>query len=156
MSDQRKDPVGPVIWVESHLEDDSGLDMDQLRRLAVAALPGCLEAALEGTPLMSLEEVEVALVDDRAIAAVHAQYLDDPSATDVITFDHGEILISVDTAAREALDRGHPLVRELLLYLVHGLLHLGGHDDRAPADRRRMGQLQDQLVARVGGIRDNA
>ena len=147
-------PGCPLLHVESHLADGVGegdgepFDLSALRRLGAAAMPMCLAAAVPGSCLGSLEEVEVAVVDDRAIARLHAEYLDDPSVTDVITFDHGEIVISRDTAEREAAERGLPPLRELLLYIVHGLLHLGGHDDLEPGAREQMTALQERIVDR--------
>ena len=67
--------------------------------------------------------------------------------TDVITFQHGEILMSVETARRQARAHRTSFAHELRLYLVHGLLHLHGFDDDAPAARRRMGAIQEKIVA---------
>lgn len=82
--------------------------------------------------------LSVAFVGDREIARLHAEFLDDPSVTDVITFPGephpgepfaGEICINVDQARRAAREHGHALAAELRLYLVHGWLHLAGFDD---------------------------
>jgi probable rRNA maturation factor len=90
-------------------------------------------------------ELSLVFLTDEALAALHGTFLDDPSATDVITFPAppgsgaaGDICVSVDRAAAEARRRGCPLTEELTLYLVHGWLHLAGHDDLAPALKRRM------------------
>mgnify|MGYP000738786712 CR=1 FL=1 len=71
-----------------------------LRRAVKAAVPGCLAQGKEreDAVLATLEEVEITFVDDAEIARVHGEFLDDPTPTDVITFHHGEILISADTA----------------------------------------------------------
>ncbi len=69
--------------------------------------------------------------------------------TDVITFQHGEIFISVETAQRQAESFATSLEHELRLYLVHGLLHLHGFDDRDPDARRRMHSTQEKIVARA-------
>lgn len=151
MKDHGAESVGaglPALEVESHVED-LGFEVEDLRRLVVAALPHCLAAALPGGVLEGSPEVEVAIVDDPTIGRVHGEYLNDASVTDVITFDHGEILVSWDTARREAIERGLPELRELLLYVVHGLLHLAGHDDLEPVAREAMGRLQEEIVGRV-------
>src|ERR1700745_4182710 len=75
------------------------------------------------------EEILVVLVSDRKISAIHEQFMGIASATDVITFQHGEILISVETAARQAIEYESGLVPELRVYIAHGLLHLAGYDD---------------------------
>lgn len=141
----------PLLHVEWHFTDEDAEtadppELDALRRLGAAAMPLCLAAAGPVSCLRSLDEVEVAVVDDLVIARLHAEYLDDPSVTDVITFDHGEIIINRETARREAAARGLPFLHELLLYIVHGLLHLGGHDDREPAAREQMGVLQERIL----------
>lgn len=124
-------------------------DLDQLRLLAEKARPLCLAAAFPDCPLHDLSELEVTLLSDAEIAVVHGEFLDDPTATDVITFDHGEILISVETAARQALDlgQGQPVEREIALYLVHGLLHLAGWDDHQPEAAATMAQEQERILA---------
>jgi len=101
-------------------------------------------------------ELSVALMDDAALARVHAAFLDDPSPTDVITFPGepgeglaGEICVSVDAALREATRRGHPPERELALYLAHGWLHLAGLDDLDEAGRTAMRTGERELLARA-------
>ena len=98
--------------------------------------------------LSELPVVEIAVVDDEAIAQVHAEFLDDPSETDAITFPYGEILVSCDTAARYAAEHGLPPEEELFRYMVHGLTHLHGYLDYEPADREALFAVQEPLVAR--------
>lgn len=102
-------------------------------------------------PLSQLGEVEVALVDDEASARVHHDFMGIEGATDVITFDHGEIVIGVEVAGRQAVEFGESLERELFRYLVHGLLHLAGHEDESEDDRKRMEQVQEALVGELWG-----
>ncbi len=93
-------------------------------------------------------ELSLAFLTDTALARLHADFLDDPTPTDVITFAGdpahglaGEICLSVDAALRQpgaAPVTGDKLSTELTLYLVHGWLHLAGHDDLAPGPKRRM------------------
>jgi probable rRNA maturation factor len=59
----------------------------------------------------------------------------------------GDVVISVETAARQAKEHGHSLARELALLLIHGILHLFGYDDSTPAARRRMWSQQTHLLA---------
>ncbi len=98
--------------------------------------------------LSSLETVEISIVDDPTIARVHADYLNDPSATDAITFPYGEILVSCDTAARYAAEHVLAKEEELFRYMVHGLTHLQGYLDYEPADRDALFAVQEPLVAR--------
>lgn len=92
-------------------------------------------------------ELSVVFLGDKAIAKIHADFLDDPTVTDVITFigeDHpvepfaGEICINVDQAKRAAKEHGTSLEHELLLYLAHGWLHLSGLLDSTKAQAAKM------------------
>lgn len=95
--------------------------------------------------LCELEEVVIDIITDRAIAAVHVQYMDVPGATDVITFQHGDVVISAETARARAEEFGHGVEQELALYIVHALLHLNGFDDTSHRAAARMRKIQDRL-----------
>ena len=105
-------------------------------------------------------ELSVAFLTDAMLAGLHARFLADPSPTDVITFSGapalsaaGEICISVDAAERAARAGKGDFSAELTLYLVHGWLHLAGHDDRQPARRRAMRRAESRAMRllRSGG-----
>lgn len=98
-------------------------------------------------------ELSIAFVSDAEIAQVHADFMDDPSPTDVITFpaqpkmkSAGEIIVSVDHAQSRATKLGEPFSRELSLYLVHGWLHLAGYDDSKESDRARMREAEQKAL----------
>ena len=137
-------------------------------RQAWRQLPGELAASLErcGEAALGLLEerylarvklpglVNVSLIDDSEIQRVHTQFMDNPDPTDVITFPYGEegdVLISVETAARQAEELGASFEREIATYLIHGLLHLAGYDDTTPAAREEMERLQESLLTEVIG-----
>ena len=90
--------------------------------------------------------VEVAVVSDRVIARVHRQFMGIPGATDVITFRHGEIVLSATTAARQARVHGETCDREAARYIVHGLLHLNGHEDAGTEDAAAMWRAQEEIL----------
>jgi probable rRNA maturation factor len=124
---------------------------DLLRRLR-----DCGERCLSSIRDRSLERVNIpeavaiVLIDDDEIARVHREFMGDPTPTDVITFpygSHGEILISPETAARQAVEHGSSYERELALYVVHGMLHLCGYEDASDAGQEEMAALQEVLVA---------
>jgi len=73
--------------------------------------------------------------------------MNEPEPTDVITFQHGEIVISVETAKRQARQFNTTLDHELRLYIVHGLFHLHGFDDNTAAGAAEMKRAQERLVA---------
>ena len=89
------------------------------------------------------------MVSDRVIAAVHRRFMNIPGATDVITFAHGEIVLSADTAKREAAERGEALEREVLRYVVHGLLHLNGWEDAEEKEAAAMWATQEAVVEQL-------
>jgi probable rRNA maturation factor len=137
----------PRISVRN-LQRKIAVDRAALERFAQAAIACCL--AEFAAALTSQEEIGVLLVSDRRIADLHRRFMDVPGPTDVITFQHGEIFISVDTAQRQAAAFSSSLEQELRLYLVHGLLHLQGFDDRTADARQRMEAAQKRIVAAAG------
>jgi len=106
-------------------------------------------AAEEDSPLFNLATLEVAIVDDATSDQVHRDFMDIEGPTDVITFHHGEIVIGAEVAERQAAEYDEPLAREILRYMVHGLLHLAGHEDAEPAERAAMEAAQETIVARL-------
>lgn len=112
-------------------------------------------------------ELSLVFLTDAALARLHADFLDDPSITDVITFEGdpaagtaGEICVSVDAALRQTVPASlaqlasRPLSRaqlrafsaELTLYIVHGWLHLAGYDDLQPAKKRVMRRAEARAL----------
>jgi len=125
-------------------------DLSWLRRFAAVALGECEgEGTAPGTPLELLEEIEVSIVSDRAIAEVHRRFMNIAGATDVITFEHGEIVISAETGGRYAREYGQRLEEELGLYIIHGILHLNGYDDLEERAAARMKERQAGILGRV-------
>ncbi|MDG1300872.1 MAG: rRNA maturation RNase YbeY [Opitutae bacterium] len=98
-------------------------------------------------------ELSVVFVTDTIIGRIHDDFMNDPNATDVITFpaniemeSAGEIIVSVDHARSRSEELGEPFSRELSLYLVHGWLHLAGFDDRNETDRSAMRIAEQQAL----------
>lgn len=123
------------------------LNLKWLRRFAGLATEPCLKESADGRfALRALREIDVAIVSDRAIARVHQQFMAIPGPTDVITFEHGEIVMSAQTAQTQSLEHGHAIEKELGLYMVHGLLHLNGFEDSSPDDAARMDSTQSRIL----------
>ena len=109
-------------------------------------------------------ELSVLLVDDREMARLHGRWMDDPTPTDVMSFPSegipsarhkrkvggavllGDIVISTETAARRARAG---VLREIVRYLIHGLLHLIGHDHVRIRERARMNREARRLMRGV-------
>lgn len=135
----------PALEIYSHTGED--ISSQWLLEKARRVLAECLAATGTEMPVLGdLEEIEISLVDDEAIAVVHGQFLDDPTPTDVITFPHGEILVSVETAKRAGPEHGLTWRDETLLYIIHGLLHLNGHTDLSEPERTAMHREQDRIL----------
>ena len=122
-------------------------DVRWLRRLASLALEKCRAHSADGAfALKQLAEIGVVIVSDRTIARLHSDFMGIAGPTDVITFAHGEIVMSAQTAALHAAEHTHPIERELALYTVHGLLHLNGFEDATSRDADRMQKVQTRLL----------
>jgi probable rRNA maturation factor len=103
--------------------------------------------------------ITMQLLDDEPMAELHERYHNDPTTTDVITFDlsdgpggllEGDLALGREVAEREAAKRGHEARVELLLYAVHGLLHLVGEDDRTPEAFEQMHQRENKVLTELG------
>jgi rRNA maturation RNase YbeY len=105
-------------------------------------------------------EVSIALVNDATMSALHERHLNIPGPTDVLTFelDHdsrgrcvaGEVAICVPEARRRAKETGTTVQNELILYGLHGLLHLAGFDDRTGRAYRAMHRMEDHILTQIG------
>ncbi|MFK7741165.1 MAG: rRNA maturation RNase YbeY [Planctomycetota bacterium] len=98
-------------------------------------------------------QVSLLLTDDREIAALHKEFLDDPTPTDVMSFEldgDAEIVVSVETARRVAKQKGHTIRAECALYIVHGILHTVGYDDIDAQDRARMRDAERAILQQLG------
>jgi probable rRNA maturation factor len=137
----------PLVHVQNR-QRRVRFDVRWLRRFAKLSANQCIGFSADGAfALRSLMEVEIAVVSDRVIARVHEQFMSIPGATDVITFAHGEIVMSAETARLYAAEHGHSLEQELGLYTIHGLLHLNGFEDAEPRDAARMHEVQSHVLA---------
>lgn len=105
-------------------------------------------------------EISVAIVDDQRIRELNRSYLEHDYATDALSFlldsagplgpITGEIIASGETAAREAARYGWRPADELLLYVLHGALHLAGHDDRTKSQAAAMRRAESEYLERLG------
>jgi probable rRNA maturation factor len=107
-----------------------------------------------------LRELSVALVGDRRMARLHERFMGLPGPTDVLTFPleqdgrgrvtAGDVVVCVPEARRQAKAHGVSVERELLLYALHGMLHLCGYDDRTDAAFAAMHRTEDRILSQLG------
>lgn len=140
-----------MIHVESTLET-----------LPVAS--GIIEGA--ASAVLAHESVEgdlsIVLTDDRRLRQLNSDYLGIDAPTDVLAFPAsetdpetgslylGDVLISIPRAEAQARAARHPLASEVQLLVVHGVLHLLGHDHGLADQRERMWVAQDEVLKRIG------
>jgi len=139
--------IAPEIFVRDR-QRKIAVNVAALQKFATKAVRHCLQLRKEKrTDLSKLPEVFVWLISDRRMALLHRQFLGQTGPTDVLTFQHGEIFISVETARGHARMFGNSLMRELQLYIIHGLLHLHGFDDRTQAEASKMKRAQEKILS---------
>jgi len=126
------------------------LDYARLRQAATAVVEG------EGIPEA---KISLAFVDNPTIHRLNKQFLDHDEPTDVLSFPmsgpkakclEGEVVIGVEVAKAQAEERGHDVSAELALYVIHGLLHLCGHDDHDPKKLAMMRQCERHYLQALG------
>jgi len=126
------------------------LEYAKLRETATKVLEG--EGVREA-------KISLAFVDNPTIHRLNKQFLQHDEPTDVLSFPmsgpkakilEGELVIGVEVAKAQAEDRGHEVHAELCLYVIHGLLHLCGHDDDSPKNRKKMRERERHYLSILG------
>lgn len=110
-------------------------------------------------------ELSVYIVDDAEIRKLNYHYRGVDKPTDVLAFSMregqalkgtegilGDIVISAETVLRQARHFGKKVKDEINLYLLHGILHLVGYDDRSARARKKMQKMQRGLLQKIGKI----
>jgi len=147
-SDEPDPPGQPTVDI---IDSTGCLDRSQVEWLCARARDAMRELRATG-------EVRVRLVDDTEMAHIHERDTGVVGTTDVLTYDLGtsgrvldvDVLACVCVARRQALGRGLRVQRELLLYIVHAMLHCVGHDDRDAGDFAAMHEAEDRLLGAIG------
>ncbi|HEY1859147.1 MAG TPA: rRNA maturation RNase YbeY [Gemmataceae bacterium] len=126
------------------------VDRTRMREVARTVLEG------EG---VADAEISLAFVDNPTIHRLNQRYLQHDEPTDVLSFPlsepnakklAGELVIGAEVAQAQATEHGHDLQAELALYVIHGLLHLCGHDDSEPDDAARMREKERHYLDQLG------
>jgi probable rRNA maturation factor len=129
-------------------QDAVPIDNRRMREVVSTVLEG------EGRPD---SQVSLAFVDNPTIHQLNLRYLQHDEPTDVLSFPlsegkrlAGELVIGAEVALAQANERGHDVQAELALYVIHGLLHLCGHDDHDPKDAAAMRQRERHYLNLLG------
>jgi probable rRNA maturation factor len=132
---------------------------DQSHRPDRARLKKAVRLILQDAGIRSAE-ISIAIVTDVRMQEFNRQYLQHDYPTDVLSFllDHdrqeksleGQIIASAEYAAREAINYGWTTDDELLLYIIHGCLHLVGHDDTTPGAKKAMRAAEADYLNQFG------
>lgn len=122
------------------------IDLRLLRQISSAALA---EMKIEHA------ELDIVLVGAKQMAVLNEKFLGHEGPTDVITFDYsdrggralrGEVFVCIEEAERQAKEFGATWQSEIVRYIVHGILHLAGHDDLKPLARKKMKRVEERMV----------
>ena len=141
------------------------LNRQRTRKIDARALRRIVTELLAGLAVDSAE-LGINLVGTREMTLLNETFLRHTGSTDVITFDHGhsvadpappgvslhgELFVCVDEAIVQARRFRSTWQTEIVRYVVHGVLHLLGHDDRTKAARRLMKREENRLLKRLAG-----
>ena len=139
-----------------NIKSDFPFPKELLERAARAALEH--QASRESLD----SELTIVLTNDARLKELNQDYLGIDAPTDVLSFPAsetdpetgtryiGDILISIERAQSQATAAGHPLESEVQLLVVHGVLHLLGHDHAEAQEKARMWQAQTEILAQLG------
>jgi probable rRNA maturation factor len=131
-------------------QESVAIDRGRMREVA--------RAVLEGEGVQDYE-ISLAFVDNATIHRLNKQYLDHDEPTDVLSFPlsdararklAGELVLGVEVAREQAERRGHDVQAELALYVIHGLLHLCGHDDTSDETAAEMRARERHYLGQLG------
>ena len=140
------------------LNNESGMEADELGLIELARF------ALDKLRIHPQAELSILLVDETTMADYHERFMDLPGPTDVMSFPMdelrapeedeeppmgllGDIVLCPQVTARQAPDNGRSVDGEAEYLLIHGLLHLLGHDHAEPEEKALMFGLNDRIIA---------
>lgn len=150
-------PAGPVKFTI-----DVTIEPRYRRWVAAALLRSAAQVALRQQGASGPAALSVLVTNDAALQALNRDFLAQDRPTDVLAFPSGEIdpetgrlylgdiALSYPSASRQARGAGHPVRAELQLLVVHGVLHLLGHDHGTTGDQTRMWAEQAAILAKLG------
>ena len=149
------------------ITNESELEVDLTRVQSLA------EHVREALRLHPLVDVGVIFVDEAPMTDLHVRWMDEPGPTDVLSFPMdelrpgseevlsaegvlGDVVICPQVARRQAEVAGHEEIKEILMLLTHGMLHLVGFDHAEPEEEKEMFALQKELLDSFYEVESNA
>ena len=133
------------------------INQQKIKRISLKSLHKYLKK-IAGLLNISSKKISILLCDNKLIKKLNKKYLKRDSPTDVIAFplsdrlepDYlGEVVVSLEKAAQAALGLGLRWQDELMLYVVHGILHLLGYDDRTKEKRKVLEKKQKDIIGQL-------
>lgn len=113
----------------------------------------CLRLSKQPSPPPEEWLLGIVFLNDARIKALNQKYLKADRPTDVLAFNYGQntadLAISLESAKRNALFYKTSLKKELIRYIIHGILHLSGYDDRSPKEKKIMFQRQEEIFNKI-------
>jgi rRNA maturation RNase YbeY len=167
LREAKQDTDQPPPKISLELSDPMGIiTHTQLEELSANAASALAQLSNPG-------EVRVRIVNDEQMSKAHQKFSGIAGTTDVLTFDLStqhidtgkesqlsadtptkildvDLMICADEAKRQSESRGHALTRELLLYIIHGVLHCVGYDDHDEASYQKMHKREDEILLAIG------
>jgi probable rRNA maturation factor len=95
------------------------------------------------------EEINLVIVGETKIKELNKKYRKSNKVTDVLVFDYGEIFICLPQAEKQAKELGHSLKKELIVLLIHAILHLAGYKDKTKKDLNKMLKKQKEVCQKI-------
>lgn len=152
------------MTIEINNESDIDVDLNSCRELA--------SFVIQQLKLHPMVDLGVIFVNEKPMADLHVQWMDEPGPTDVLSFPMdelrpgvddgplpegvlGDVVICPQVATLQATAAGHSMMDEVHLLLTHGILHLVGFDHAEPEEEREMFKLQRSLLEGFASGRDS-
>ncbi len=149
---KRRELARAISYLDAHFAYTSA-DWPTLLPAALLRAKKMAADVPSGISAVPTGELSITFHSDAALAKLHGDFLDDPTTTDVITFEGdealghaGDICVSVDTALTYATRHNLTFNEELMRYVIHGWLHLAGYDDLEPKKKRRMRAAENRAL----------
>ncbi len=152
-----EEPEPPSSSISIDIQLDESIEQDQsiIDHIALYLDQACKIQSIGSG------HISIYITHDHEMAELHSEHTGIHGTTDILTFDlrddinnhtivEVDIVLCIDEAKRQAKSRNHRLIDELLLYSIHGLLHVQGYNDHEESDYQRMHKQEDHILTELG------